>query len=119
MKEKEAQLENLKDDALEEYTRLVHDLETGMTRKIDPVIFVKKTIGDFVITTGFEWAKIKDMINEERISNTWCYLDGLNTEGQYEFGLGPQRGTLRLMNLTEQEANSYRRYCALTPPRIR
>ena len=85
MKEKEAQLENLKDDALEEYTRLVHDLEAGMTRKINPTIFDQKRKDGLVITTGFEWNTIKEMLDGKKPSNNWCYIDRDTTDGRYYF----------------------------------
>ena len=67
LKKMDSDLEDIIDSAQEEYNRLVHDLEAGMSRKIDPTLFDSQTVGNFIITTGFNWNTIKDLINEKKI----------------------------------------------------
>ena len=120
LKEKEAELENAKEDALAEFMKLERDFEAGMTRKIDPTIFSELTVGEFIVTTGFNWNTIKDMVDGKTPKDKWCYLDRTNYEGRYQLmNAGPQLGILRLMELTTEKANSYRKHCATVPPRIK
>ncbi len=119
LKKMESDLESTKDSAQNEYNRLVHDLEAGMSRKIDPTIFDTQNIGKFEITTGFEWSTIKDLVDEKKHVRDWCYLMKPGTEGRYFYDGSSQFGILKLMGITKKEADSYEKYCRKSPPRIR
>lgn len=119
LKKMDDDLDDIIDDAQEEYNRLVNDLEAGMNRKIDPTIFDQQEVGEFIITSGFNWNTIKDLINEKKYKNRWCYLDKQGSEARYYFDTTSQFGILKLMNITKEEAETYKKYCRTSPPRIK
>ena len=77
------------------------------------VVFDKQTIGNYTVTTGFEWITVDDLRYGKKHTKDWCYLTKLGTTLDYDFdSTANQVVNLREMGLTESEAKSYKKHCA-------
>ena len=79
----------------------------------EAVVFDKQTVGGFVITTGFSWDTVDDLRYGKKHSKDWCYLTKSGTTLDYDFdSKANQDVNLSEMNITKNEAESYKKYCS-------
>ena len=103
-------------EELDKITKEKEALENQLQNVVynsEAVVFDKKTVGQFVITTGFSWNTVDDLRYGKKHTTDWCYLTKSGTTLDYDFeSKANQDVNLTEMNISKSEAESYKKYCS-------
>ena len=73
--------------------------------------FTTAEIGQYSVTTRRKYAKTKDLLEQTQNYKESCYITVNNVKFEYEIESNTQLENLSSMNLTLNQAKSYRQYC--------
>ena len=89
----------------------IEKLEKSVYNKT-AVVFEKKTVGNYVVTTGFEWNTLDDLRFGKKHNKDWCYIQGEGMSYDFDRPDYNQDTNLKVLGITKSEAiNKYKKYC--------